>query len=164
MALFKDKTDQQSTMAKQVNGSSGPQQVNMVAEGTVFEGTLRADSDVRVSGRIEGKVIVEGRVIVAQEGSIDGELESTSADVAGEVKGALNIKERLVLRSSARIDGNIRTARLIVEEGATFDGDCEMGGQTRKKGESVPGVSAERGSEVKGSNGAVNTRVKEKAD
>lgn len=112
-------------MAKQVNASA-PGQINMIGDGTVFEGTLRADSDIRISGRIVGKIQVGGKVIVAQEGSVEGELEATSADIAGSVQGDLNVAERLVLKSSARVDGNIRTLRLVVEEGAVFNGKCEM--------------------------------------
>ena len=115
-------------------GGAVPNQINMVATGTVVEGTLRADSDVRVSGRIVGTVMVTGRVVVASEGVVEGELVASSADVGGSVEGELRIEERLVLRSSARIEGAIQTARLIVEEGAVFNGECQMGqaGQLRK--------------------------------
>ena len=121
MALFKD-----STMSNQSN-SSVPGQVNMVGQGTVVEGTLRAESDIRVSGRVVGKLHVDGKAMIAQEGLIEGELVASDADVAGSVQGEIRISGRLVLKSSARIDGDIRTERLIVEEGAVFTGQCEMG-------------------------------------
>lgn len=113
-------------MNKQAN-LSAPTQINMIGEGTVFEGTLRAQSDVRVSGRIIGKLQVTGKAIIAQEGSVEGEVVAASADVAGTVQGDLNVTERLVLKGSARVEGNIRTARLVVEEGAVFEGKCLMG-------------------------------------
>ena len=129
MALFKD-----SSMAKQANASA-PGQINMVGQGTVVEGTLRAENDIRVSGRIVGKLHVEGKAMIAQEGLVEGELVATSADVAGSVQGELRISERLVLKSSARIDGDIRTERLIVEEGAVFTGQCEMGETAHRNGQ-----------------------------
>ncbi len=113
-------------MARQANVPK-PAQINMIGEGAVFEGTLRTKSDVRVSGRIIGKLIVEGKAILAQEGAIEGELVATSADVAGRIEGEIHVKERLLLKGSARIDGNVSTARLVIEEGATFNGECEMG-------------------------------------
>jgi len=131
MALFgqskntSEKTNTQ-TMARQLN-TPGPAQVNMIGEGTVFEGTLRAHSDVRVSGRVVGKLIVEGKAILAQEGAVEGELKATNADVAGFVKGQIHVEERLVLKGSARVEGDIVVARLVMEEGASFNGSCKMG-------------------------------------
>ena len=121
-------------MAKQVSATT-PNQVNIIAEGTVFEGTLKADSDVSVSGRIIGKLEVTGRAVVAPEGTVEGEVTASNANIAGTVLGDLIIGERLLLGSSARVEGTIKTGRLIVEEGATFNGECQMGqtGQIRKK-------------------------------
>ena len=134
MALFGTSKDSEQPMTKQVS-TAAPNQVNIIAEGTVFEGTLQADCDVRVSGRIVGKLEVKGRAVVAPEGAIDGEVLATNATVAGTVQGDLVVTERLMLGSSARVDGTIKTGRLIVEEGAVFNGECQMGqpGQIRKK-------------------------------
>jgi len=124
-------------MARQDNGAP-PNQINMIGEGTVFDGTLRAEGDVRVSGRVLGTMHVAGRIIVAQDGVVEGEMEASSADVAGRVKGDLRIEERLVLRSSARVEGTIQTGRFIVEEGAMFDGECTMGARTVQSEEIEP--------------------------
>ncbi len=117
--------DSSSSMANQT--STVQDQVNLVGEGTVFEGTVRADSDVRASGQIIGTLEVEGKTMIAEEGTVEGEIIATSADIAGEVQGEIHIEERLVLKSSARVEGRIETDRLIVEEGAQFTGECEMG-------------------------------------
>lgn len=127
MGLFDSntQTDSSSSMANQT--SSVQDQVNLVGEGTVFEGTIRAESDVRASGRVIGTLDVEGKAMIAEGGSVEGEIIATNADVAGEVQGEVHVEERLVLKSSARVDGKIETDRLVVEEGAQFTGECEMG-------------------------------------
>ena len=118
-------------MAKQPNAAVS-NQINMIGEGTVFEGTLTSESDVRISGRVDGKLEVKGKVIVAQEGSVEGEITAASLDVAGRVQGEVVVEERVVLKSSARVEGNIQTARLVVEEGASFNGRCQMGNRTMR--------------------------------
>lgn len=117
--------DTSSSMANQT--SSVQDQVNLVGEGTVFEGTVRAQSDVRASGRIIGTLEVEGKTMIAEEGAVEGEIIATNAEIAGQVQGEIHIEERLVLKSTARVDGKIETDRLVVEEGAQFTGECEMG-------------------------------------
>ncbi len=126
MALFGQDGDARSSRA--ATGGS-PAQLNMIGEGTVIDGTIRSEGDIRISGHITGKVFVRGKAILSQEGSIDGDLTATSADVAGQVKGTAEVEERLVLKGTARVEATLRAGRLVIEEGAVFNGDCQMGGQ-----------------------------------
>jgi cytoskeletal protein CcmA (bactofilin family) len=107
--------------------TADPASVNFIGEGSEVEGVLRSFSDVRVNGRISGELRVEGKVIIAEKGIVDGTLIATSADIAGKVSGEIHITERLMLKPTAHIEGVVRTGRLVVEEGATFDGQCDMG-------------------------------------
>jgi cytoskeletal protein CcmA (bactofilin family) len=116
--------DASSSMANQTRTQD---QVNLVGEGTVFEGTVRAESDVRASGRIVGTLEVDGKTMIAEEGEVEGEIIATNVEIAGQVQGEIYVDERLVLKSTARVDGTIETDRLVVEEGAEFTGECEMG-------------------------------------
>lgn len=116
---------------------TNPDQINMIGEGTVIEGTLRSESDVRVSGRVIGNLDVQGKVIIAKEGSVNGELVAISADIAGDVHGQIHIKELCVLKGPARVDADIKSARLVVEEGAVFNGQCEMGQMTSVKAKDI---------------------------
>jgi cytoskeletal protein CcmA (bactofilin family) len=130
--------DSPASMANQTN--TVQDQVNLVGEGTVFEGTIRAESDVRASGRIVGTLEVDGKTMIAEEGVVEGEIIATNADIAGQVEGEIRIEERLVLKSTARVDGKIETDRLIVEEGAQFTGQCEMGTPITNASASTEGV------------------------
>lgn len=125
MALFGNSNKTENMARNQGNGPGAPQ-INMIVEGTVFEGTLRSENDLRISGRIVGKLHVGGKAFVAPGGVVEGELIATNAEVAGSVQGELRIKELLILKGSARVDGNIEAVRLIVEEGSSFNGKCQM--------------------------------------
>ena len=127
MALFR--SDDSPAMARpSAPAASNPaEQHNIIGASTVVEGTLRSNGNVNISGTVNGNVEVEGRTMVMPGGVVDGELSSTSAEVAGTVKGRVVIRERLVLKASAVIEGDIRTGKLVVEDGATFNGQCVMG-------------------------------------
>lgn len=132
MALFggsKDANDQ--PMAKQT-GSPAPGQVNLIGQGTVIDGVLRSEGSISISGRVIGEVHAQGKVTIEKVGTVEGEVEADSADIGGQVKGDLVIKDRLLLRTTARVEGNIKTERLIMEEGAVFDGHCDMGPVAKK--------------------------------
>jgi len=130
--------NESSPMANQQNPAQD--QINLVGKGTVFEGTVRAENDVRASGQVIGTLRVEGKAMIAESGSVDGEIIATNADVAGRVQGDIEIEERLVLKSTARVEGKIETDRLVVEEGAQFTGECTMGTPISVNGEPSGGA------------------------
>ncbi len=133
MALLGNRsTSEQASNRPSSSGSQSPQ-INMIGEGTVVEGTLKAQSDIRIRGSVVGKIRVEGKAIIAQEGDVNGDLVATNADISGSVQGLIQISDTLVLKSTARVNADIKTARLVVEEGAVFDGKCEMGQMTTVK-------------------------------
>lgn len=125
MGIFSSNESNDQTMAK--NKRTMSDQINLVGEGTTFEGTLHTENDVRASGRIVGTMHVDGRAIIAKSGGVEGEIIATNADIAGHVEGEIHVAERLVLKSTAHIDGDIHTKQLVVEEGARFTGQCVMG-------------------------------------
>lgn len=127
MGLFNNTSNETESSSMSDHQSATQDQINLVGTGTVFEGTVRAESDVRTSGKIVGTLRVEGKAMISENGSVDGEVIATNADVAGRVQGEIEVEERLVLKSTARVDGNIHTDRLVVEEGAQFTGECHMG-------------------------------------
>lgn len=131
MALFRsDSTtdDMAKTRALPVSTANNPaEQHNIIGASTTVEGTLRSSGNVNISGTVDGNVEVEGRTMVMPGGVVEGEVASTSAEIAGTVRGQVKVKERLVLKSSAIVEGDIRTGKLVVEDGATFNGQCQMG-------------------------------------
>lgn len=126
MGLF-NTTSKETKSSSMANSQTPSQdQINLVGKGTVFEGTVRAESDVRASGQIIGTLRVEGKAMISESGSVDGEIIATNADIAGRVQGEIEVEERLMLKETAQVDGNITTDRLVVEEGAEFTGECKM--------------------------------------
>jgi cytoskeletal protein CcmA (bactofilin family) len=146
MGLFSSTQSDQSSSSMATQTSTVRDQVNLVGEGTVFEGTLRAESEVRVSGRIVGTLEVKGKTMIAEEGAVEGEIIATNADIAGEVEGEIHVEERLVLKSTARVEGTIKADHLIVEEGAKFTGECDMGTPLPDRAASPDGEEHRNGS------------------
>lgn len=137
MAIFKnngDDSNPSTPMSSKSGAPPAPGQVNIIGQGTVIEGGIKANSDVRISGKVIGNVNVDGKTVVTPEGVVEGEVRSSHADIAGRVDGEVFVSERLVLKNSAVVEGNIHTAKLVIEDGATFSGTCDMGGTIPKAG------------------------------
>ncbi|MDG2448996.1 MAG: polymer-forming cytoskeletal protein [Saprospiraceae bacterium] len=117
----KEKSNSSSTSA------SYSSSVNSIGEGTSVEGTINADSDIRIDGEIKGNLFCRGKLILGERGKIVGDIECNNALIEGEIRGKIVVKELLQVKDSAIIDGDIATDKLNVESGAVFNVSCNMG-------------------------------------
>ncbi|MBI1806876.1 MAG: polymer-forming cytoskeletal protein [Ignavibacteria bacterium] len=101
-------------------------ELNLIAAGTVFEGKLRTPGSIRIDGKIVGEVSATQNISVGNSGDVDGNVSAKNITIGGTVKGAVVAQEKLVFESKAVVRGDIRAARLVIDEGAAFDGNCKM--------------------------------------
>jgi len=113
------------------SGSDPSGEVSIVGRGVRIEGDIHVTGDVRVGGRINGAVYVQGRIVVACEGVILGAIQAGEGDIAGKVEGDIVAKGRLVIRKTASMLGSLSAEQLMVEEGAVIDGTCKIGKPNR---------------------------------
>ncbi|MBL7810550.1 MAG: polymer-forming cytoskeletal protein [Saprospiraceae bacterium] len=111
---------------KNVATASPSGALNALVKGTVIEGTVRCDSDLRVDGAIKGKLSCTSKVIIGPTGSVEGEIRCQNAVIEGQFKGNLYVAELLNVRETAEIDGDVTTNKLIVQSGAKFNVACKM--------------------------------------
>jgi cytoskeletal protein CcmA (bactofilin family) len=101
-------------------------ELNLIAAGTVFEGKLRTPGSIRIDGRIMGEVTATQNVSIGSSGDIDGNVVAKNITVGGKISGTISAQEKLVLEQKAVVRGDIRAAKLVIDEGALFDGKCLM--------------------------------------
>lgn len=101
--------------------------INLIGAGTVVEGDIKSNGDIRIDGTVTGNIMSKSKIVVGATGAIDGNITSQNADVSGSIHGKVTVNELLFLKSSANIQGDIVTGKLVVEVGATFTGTCNMG-------------------------------------
>ena len=66
---------------------SGGHSLNSIVEGTNIEGTVNANSDIRVDGAIKGKLFCDAKVIIGPTGKVDGEIRCENAVIEGKFEG-----------------------------------------------------------------------------
>ena len=103
------------------------QEITQIGHSVTIKGDISGNSDVRVAGNVVGGISIEGELIVERQGVVEAEIKTTTAVVAGSVKGNIECSDKLILESTSQFEGNIKTKRLIIQEGAIFQGNCQMG-------------------------------------
>jgi len=110
------------------NNSSENPSVNLIGAGTMIEGDITTNGDIRIDGSLTGSINVKGKLVVGVSGTVEGEIICQNADVSGTIKGKIGVAELLSLKASSKLTGDIITNKIAVEPGATFSGSCSMGG------------------------------------
>ena len=127
MALLRTPNPVEEELPRPNNSTNPAEQHNIIGKGTVLEGTIRSSGNVHVSGTVTGRLEVDGRTVVMPGGVVEGEIVSASAEIGGRVKGEIRVRDRLVLKNTAVVEGDLNTQKLVIEEGATLTGRCDMG-------------------------------------
>ena len=100
--------------------------INIIGKGTEIKGDIVANGDIRINGTLVGNLNTNNKLILGDTGLIQGEITANVADISGKIKGKLLVKELVILRETANLEGELITKRLIIEEGAIFNGTCTM--------------------------------------
>lgn len=90
------------------------------------KGSISGNQDLVVHGRVEGRVGIDTRLMVEEDGSVAADVDVSEATVRGELRGDVVASRAAVLHTTARVVGSIRAPRVVIEEGARFSGNIEM--------------------------------------
>jgi cytoskeletal protein CcmA (bactofilin family) len=115
-------------------GSGTPAQEEITAflgKGTEFKGVLSFEGTIRVDGKVEGEILSKDTLIAGDGALLQGEITVGTIISSGRIIGNINADQKVHLLAPANIQGNIRTPKLIIEEGVTFDGKCEMASEVK---------------------------------
>ncbi|MFA6217170.1 MAG: polymer-forming cytoskeletal protein [Candidatus Omnitrophota bacterium] len=93
-----------------------------------MQGTLTFKDPVNLSinGRFEGNLETKGNLTIGPTAIVFADIRGENISVNGRIKGKIIATECLTLLSTSIIEGDIYPAKLIIAEGAIFEGKCFM--------------------------------------
>lgn len=115
--------------------------INLIGTGTMIDGNVVSNGDIRIDGSLKGNLSTKGKVIVGDTGKVSGEVNCKNFEVEGSVDGKVFVSELLSLRAKSKILGDITTSKLAIEPGAVFTGKCDMSGSNPNLNASKPSES-----------------------
>ena len=104
-----------------------------------IKGTIKFQKELLIDGKVEGEINSDGALTVGENADIRAEVKTKSITIYGKVQGNITVSERCELKSKCTLQGDLKAARLIIEEGATFIGKSEV-----SSGMSVKAASSSR--------------------
>ena len=107
-----------------------------------IKGSIKFQKELLIDGKVEGEINSDGVLTIGENADIRGEIKTKSITVYGKVHGNITVAERCELKSKCTLQGDLKAARLVIEEGATFIGKSEVTSGT------IPAKSASTRPEV----------------
>lgn len=99
---------------------------NILSSDVEIKGSIKFQNELIIDGKIEGEIVSPGVLTVGENAEVKGEIKTKSVTVLGKVNGNITVDERCELKGRAQLIGDLKAARLVIEEGATFVGKSEV--------------------------------------
>lgn len=90
-------------------------------------GQIFSREDLYVDGDVEGTIeLLEHKLTVGPNGKVQAAIKAREVVALGAIQGNVEANDRLEIRKDAKLVGDIRTARIIIEDGAYFKGSIDI--------------------------------------
>jgi cytoskeletal protein CcmA (bactofilin family) len=90
-------------------------------------GQIFSKEDLYVDGDVEGTIeCQDNKLTVGPNGKLQAGVRAREVVVLGQVKGNVEANDRIDIRKDARLVGDIKTARIVIEDGAYFKGSIDI--------------------------------------
>jgi cytoskeletal protein CcmA (bactofilin family) len=99
---------------------------DILSKDVEIKGSIKFQREMMIDGKVEGEIHSDGVLTIGENADIRGEIKTKSITVFGKVHGNITVTERCELKSRSTLQGDLKAARLVIEEGATFIGKSEV--------------------------------------
>lgn len=119
--------DAQDAEQKLPKPESSARSVSYIGPGLRLSGHVEVDEGLVIEGEVEGTITsTDKNLTIGKKGRISGELVGSVIEVRGSVEGEIYGREIVRLYSSAVVEGKIYCTKLVMDEGAVFNGSVDM--------------------------------------
>ena len=102
-------------------------EMTIIGRDTQIKGEMFFEKSARILGSFEGKITAQGEVQISSGANCNAAIEAQRVIVDGQVNGPISAHEQLTLTANARVQGDLTAGTLVVAEGASFVGHCNVG-------------------------------------
>ena len=100
---------------------------SIIAAELTITGKIVGSGHVRIAGRFEGDVHIEGNLTIEQGAKLTGGIRAESVAIAGEIEGNIEGAARVELLSTGVLNGDLKAGTLTVAAGSKMRGRAEFG-------------------------------------
>lgn len=134
-----------------VTESRGPA---VIGKSVMIKGQIFSREDLTIDGEIDGSVeLHEHRLTVGPNGKLQAGVKAREVVVLGTIHGNVEASDKIDIRKDAKLVGDIKTARIVIEDGAYFKGSIDIARPEAPRA-SAPSQSKQQASSAASANSA----------
>ena len=99
----------------------------VLGKSVILKGQIISREDLTIDGEVEGTVeLKEHRLTIGPNGKVKANVKARELVVIGTIQGDVEITDKIDIRREAKLVGDIKTARVVIEDGAYFKGNIDI--------------------------------------
>ena len=99
----------------------------IIGKSVMIKGQIFSREDLTIDGEIDGSVeLAEHRLTVGPNGKLQAGVKAREVVVLGTIHGNVEATDKIDIRKDARLVGDIKTVRIVIEDGAFFKGSIDI--------------------------------------
>ena len=99
----------------------------VLGKSVIVKGQIFSREDLTIDGEVEGTIeLQEHRLTVGPNGKVVASIKAREVIVLGTIHGNVETSDKIDIRREAKLVGDIRTARIVIEDGAYFKGNIDI--------------------------------------
>ena len=99
----------------------------VLGKSVIVKGQIFSREDLTIDGEVEGTVeLQEHRLTVGPNGKVTASVKAREIVVLGTIHGNVETTDKIDIRKEAKLVGDIKTARIVIEDGAYFKGNIDI--------------------------------------
>ena len=91
-----------------------------------IHGDVKVSGSLLIYGKIFGNIQSDGAVRTASGSEVKGNILAKEVTIGGKVNGDVDVDNKVTLGDTSALTGNLKATTLTIEEGAKFEGVCNM--------------------------------------
>ncbi len=119
-------------------GTSAALGKNVTVKGQIF-----AREDLTIDGEVEGTVEChEHRLTIGPNARVQAGLKAREIIIQGSIQGNVDATDKIDIKKEAKLVGDIKTSRIVIEDGAYFKGSIDISRATARGAQAAAGAAA----------------------
>jgi cytoskeletal protein CcmA (bactofilin family) len=90
------------------------------------KGDISGAEDLRIDGELEGTLDLKSKLTIGPSGKVTANIRALEVIVQGIVKGNVEAIDKITIQNGANIIGDVKTAGIVIEDGAYFKGGIDI--------------------------------------
>jgi cytoskeletal protein CcmA (bactofilin family) len=107
------------------------------------KGQIFAREDLTIDGEVEGTVEChEHRLTIGPNARVQASLKAREIIIQGSIQGNVDATDKIDIKKEAKLVGDIKTSRIVIEDGAYFKGSIDISKATARPAAAGAGSGA----------------------